>query len=107
MQLYDAIGKGYAKTRLADNRIVSGISENLALAPSSTILDVGAGTGKYSRALADLGFSVVAVEPSDVMRDQSVLHPRVRTIAAVAEEIPLPSGSADGAVIVLALHHFP
>lgn len=107
MQLYDTIGKDYAKTRLADARIVSGISEALGLATSSTILDVGAGTGKYSRALAALGFSVLAIEPSEVMRRQNPPHPRVRTIAAVAENIPLPAGSAAGAVIILALHHFP
>ncbi len=106
MPLYDAIGKDYAKTRQADRRIVHGLCEVLGLAPSSTILDVGAGTGKYSRALADLGFQVNAVEPSEVMRAQSLPHPRVKMIAAVAEEIPLPAASADGAVIVLALHHF-
>ncbi|TLD71064.1 class I SAM-dependent methyltransferase [Phragmitibacter flavus] len=106
MRLYDVIGKDYAKTRLADARIVGGLDEGLGLAHSSTILDVGAGTGKYSRALADLGFTVLALEPSEVMRGQSSLHPRVRMIAAAAEDIPLPSNSADGAIMVLALHHF-
>src|SRR3954451_20250117 len=107
MQLYDAIGRDYAKTRLADARIVNGLEEALHLAHSSTILDVGAGTGKYSRALADLGFTVLSIEPSEIMRGQSLAHPRVTTIAAGAEDIPLPSDSADGAIIVLALHHFP
>lgn len=106
MPLYDAIGENYAKTRLADARIVSCMVKALGLAPSSTILDVGAGTGKYSRALADLGFSVIAIEPSEVMRGQGFSHPRVRTITAVAEDIPIPSGSVDGAVVILALHHF-
>lgn len=107
MQLYDAIGRDYATTRLADARIVSGLDEALNLGHSSTILDVGAGTGKYSRALADLGFTVLSIEPSEVMRGQSLPHPRVRAIAAPAEDIPLPSDSADGAIVVLALHHFP
>jgi ubiquinone/menaquinone biosynthesis C-methylase UbiE len=40
------------------------------------------------------------------MRSQASEHPRVRSVAAKAEDIPLASGTADGAFIVLALHHF-
>lgn len=105
--LYDSIGSGYAKTRLADPRIADAVVAALGLRPPATLLDVGAGTGKYARALADRGFDVVTVEPSEVMREQSVPHPRVRNVTASAEAIPLPANSADGAFVVLALHHFP
>lgn len=106
MPLYDTIGKGYAKSRLPDHRIVRGLCDALSLQPPATLLDIGAGTAKYARALADEGFNVLAVEPSAVMRAQAVVHPRVQMIAAAAEEIPLPAGAADGGIIVLALHHF-
>jgi SAM-dependent methyltransferase len=106
MPLYDIIGIGYAKSRPADYRIVSALCDALGLPPASTVLDVGAGTAKYARALADRGFSVLAIEPSGVMRSQSIPHPSVRMIAASAEEIPLAAGAADGAFVVLALHHF-
>src|SRR5665213_205209 len=106
MPLYDVIGQGYAKTRPADDRIVSALVAALALPSGSTVLDVGAGTGKYSRALAERGFSILAIEPSEVMRAQSTPHKRVRWVAAAAEQIPLPDESADGAFVVLALHHF-
>jgi SAM-dependent methyltransferase len=106
MPLYDTIGCGYAKTRPADDRIVSMLVASLALPPGSTILDIGAGTGKYSRALADRGYSVIAIEPSEVMRAQSMPHDGVRWVTAAAEEIPLRDNSADGAFVVLALHHF-
>jgi ubiquinone/menaquinone biosynthesis C-methylase UbiE len=106
MPLYDTIGQGYAKTRPVDDRIVTALVAALALPAGATILDVGAGTGKYSQALADRGFSMIAVEPSEVMREQSLPHDGVRWVTAVAEGIPLPANSADGAFIVLALHHF-
>ena len=79
MTLYDSIGVGYSETRRADPRIVRGLCEALDLPDSATILDVGAGTGKYSRALADRGFTVLAIEPSEVMRAQSIPHRRVRS----------------------------
>lgn len=40
------------------------------------------------------------------MQAQSEPHPAVRFVTAMAENIPLPDGAADGAVVVLAVHHF-
>jgi ubiquinone/menaquinone biosynthesis C-methylase UbiE len=106
MSLYDTIGADYAKHRPADSRIVDALGAALGLMPPCTLLDVGAGTAKYARALAERGFTLIAVEPSEVMRSQIVPHDRVRVIPATAEEIPLPAGAADGAFVILALHHF-
>lgn len=106
MTLYNSIGHGYAKTRLADDRITGRLIALLDIPPRATILDVGAGTGKYSRALADRGFSMIALEPSEVMRSQGDPHQGVRWIGAGAERIPLPDRSVDGVIAVLAVHHF-
>jgi SAM-dependent methyltransferase len=106
MALYDSIGRGYAKTRGADHRIAGRLIELLNLSPDATVLDVGAGTGKYARALADHGFKVIALEPSEVMQAQATPHEGVSYVTACAESMPLPDSSADGAIVVLALHHF-
>lgn len=106
MALYDSIGKGYAKTRSADPRIAGRLIELLDLPPDATVLDVGAGTGKYARELADHGFKVIALEPSEVMQSQAKPHERVHFVQGCAESMPLPDASADGAIVVLALHHF-
>ena len=50
------------------------------LKPNSTILDVGAGTGRYSDALINLGHSVTAVEY--VKKNLSVLKQNYPTIPA-------------------------
>ena len=39
------------------------------------VLDVGAGSGRDARALADRGLEVVAVEPSRAMRREAARHP--------------------------------
>ena len=108
MNLYDTIGDGYATTRRADARIVQALRDALGLAPGATIADIGAGTGNYSRALADAGaFTVYAIEPSPVMRAQAPSHPRVHYLDAGAAPIPLPDRAVDGVVSTLAIHHFP
>ena len=102
---YDRIGIGYTKYRRPDPRLVQAIIHHLGLPPRSTVADIGAGTGSYSAALAAAGFSVKAVEPSQVMRGQAVQHERVEWYAGVAEDIPLPDRSVAGAISVLAVHH--
>ena len=103
---YNTIGTSYRQTRRADPRIAHHLIKLLDLPSASVIADIGAGTGNYSNALADAGFSVFAVEPSIIMRAQATLHPRVEWLAASAETLPLTDNSVDGIVCTLALHHF-
>ena len=51
---YDSIGSNYNQNRTADHRVLMVIEELLELPLGSVIADVGAGTGNYSNALADL-----------------------------------------------------
>ena len=54
----------------------SWLVEYLPTRYGSTVLDVGAGTGRDAAWLAGLGYEVVAVEPSKAMRNQaSKYHP--------------------------------
>jgi len=104
--IYDKIGHSYASCRQADPRIVDRIVDLLDLPSGSIIADIGAGTGNYSRALADRGMRMKAVEPSSVMRAQAASHPGVEFVSGFAENIPLPDGSVDGVISVVASHHF-
>ena len=78
----------------------------LDLPIGSTIADIGAGTGNYSNEVANRGYQVVAIEPSQIMQSQRQEHPNVSWVTAAAEQIPLPDNAVDGALIMLALHHF-
>ena len=106
MTLYNSIGRGYNRTRQPDSRIVDRLVELLELPLGSTIADVGAGTGNYSNAIANRGYKIIAIEPSQIMQSQAQQHHDVSWIEATAESIPLEDNAVDGAVVMLALHHF-
>lgn len=83
------------------------MGERLGLEPGKTVLDVGAGTGKLTRAMTPIGARMVALEPVAEMR--AVLErqvPEVEALAGRAEEIPLQGGSVDAIVAGQAFHWF-
>jgi ubiquinone/menaquinone biosynthesis C-methylase UbiE len=85
---------------------VERITTLLSLPADSRIVDLGAGTGNYSNALADAGYGVVAVEPSAAMRIQAVAHPSVIWRTGFAEALPAGDGEVNAAICILAFHHF-
>jgi SAM-dependent methyltransferase len=79
----------------------------LPLGDDSEVLDLGAGTGKLTRVLAERYRHVFAVEPLDGMRAilERVL-PEVDSRAGTAQAIPLPAASVDGVFAAAAFHWF-
>ena len=71
------------------------------------MLDVGAGTGKLTASLVDMGADAVAVEPDQAMLTElrSAL-PDVRALPGSAEALPLPDASVDAVVAGNAMHWF-
>lgn len=68
------------------------------------VLDLGAGTGKLTGVLLDLGLDVVAVEPDDQMR--ALLPARAEALAGTAEQLPLADASVDAVLVAQAFHWF-
>jgi SAM-dependent methyltransferase len=69
------------------------------------VIELGAGTGKLTRAVAALGLRVVAVEPDPRML--AVLREReLEGVEGSAEAIPFGDGEADAVVAGSALHWF-
>lgn len=71
------------------------------------VLDLGAGTGKLTTLLAEMGLEVVAVEPDAALREQLAM--RVPTAAVrdgSAEHIPLGDASVDAVIVAQAWHWF-
>jgi SAM-dependent methyltransferase len=83
------------------------VAEQLELGPGRTVLDLGAGTGKLTRALVTTGARVVAVEPGEAMLAQlERAVPGVEALHGAAEKIPLPDASVDAIAIGQAFHWF-
>lgn len=69
------------------------------------VLDLGAGTGKFTRSLAARGLSVVAVDPSDQMLAAlTEASPDIVALVGTAEQIPLGGDSVDGVTVAQAWH---
>jgi ubiquinone/menaquinone biosynthesis C-methylase UbiE len=77
--------------------------------PGQRVLDVGAGTGALAERVSATGATVICVEPdagSLATARRRLAGRHAEFVAAAAETIPLPSGSADGAVVSLSAHHW-
>lgn len=102
---YDRFRPGYP------DELFEGIATKLKLPMSPVVVDLGAGTGRASLAMAALGWRVTAVEPGkpmlDVLRahatDQGLL---VSTVQGTAEATGLDPDSADLVTAAQAFHWF-
>lgn len=68
------------------------------------VADIGAGTGILSVQLAQAGFAVTAVEPSEPMRAE--IPTNISALDGTAEVIPIPNDSVDLVTVAQAFHWF-
>jgi SAM-dependent methyltransferase len=73
------------------------------LGPDACVVDLAAGTGRLTHALAQRFARVIAIEPDDAMRS---LIADGEVLAGSAESIPLPDGSVDAVFVGEAFHWF-
>ena len=115
MMVHPAAAKGYTT---ASEVFVKGrpdyppevgdwLRTELALGPGKTVLDLGAGTGKFLPRLRATGASVAAVEPVDAMRARLIeQNPGIDAMAGSAEHIPVADRSLDAVVCAQSFHWF-
>jgi len=98
----------YAQGRPDYPRQLTGwLAGTLRISAQSSVIDLGAGTGKFTRLLSALAPTLIAVEPVAAMGAQLTrLMPDVRLLNGTAESIPLPAASADAVVCAQAFHWF-
>ena len=86
---------------------VAWLVEELQLHEGRTVVDLGAGTGKLTRALVQTGSHVIAVEPGEAMlAELRRVLPDVEALVGGAEAIPLPDDSVDAVTVGQAFHWF-
>jgi SAM-dependent methyltransferase len=87
--------------------VVERLARALDLRAGTTVVDLGAGTGKLTRLLVPTGARIVAVEPLAEMR--AVLEaavPEAEALEGTAEAIPVADGTADAVTAAQAFHWF-
>jgi SAM-dependent methyltransferase len=113
--VHHAAQQGFSSSAAAYSRgrpdyppeLVTWLRQTLGLAPGKRALDLGAGTGKFTRLLLHTGADIVALEPIDAMRAQLLQNiPGVAALAASAQSMPLADASLDVVVCAQAFHWF-
>jgi SAM-dependent methyltransferase len=106
--IHDAAAVGFARSaeayEIGRPGYPAAALEPLQPSPGQAVLDLAAGTGKLTRALAATGASVIAVEPVAEMR--AALPAEVRALDGTAEAIPLDDASVDLVTVAQAFHWF-
>jgi Methylase involved in ubiquinone/menaquinone biosynthesis len=93
--LYETVRPGYP----------AGAVDWLVRPEDQAVVDVGAGTGKFTRLLRRAGRVVTAVEPSGNMREQLARAlPDVDVLEGAGEHLPLADSSADVITFAQAWH---
>jgi SAM-dependent methyltransferase len=113
--VHDAALKGFSRAAQSYGRgrpgypeaLVAWLEQKLRLGPHARVVDLGAGTGKFSQLLLRTGADVIAVEPVDAMRAQLQQSlPGLSALAGTAQSMPLEDGSVDAVVCAQAFHWF-
>jgi SAM-dependent methyltransferase len=86
---------------------VAVVVDELGIGPASTVVDLAAGTGKFTRLLAPTGAHLIAVEPVEAMRTKlAEVVPGVDVRDGTAEALPLDDASVDAVTVAQAFHWF-
>jgi ubiquinone/menaquinone biosynthesis C-methylase UbiE len=86
---------------------IAWLTRRLVLGPGRTLVDLGAGTGKLTRPMAESGATIVALEPVRPMLARLLeALPGVWGVIAVAEAIPLRDAAADAVTVGHAFQWF-
>lgn len=98
---FDAVSAGYDAARPSYPRE----SAEWVVGDAATVVDVGAGTGLFTRELQRPGRRVIAVEPSaGMLAELRRTLPGVEALRGTAERLPLPDASVDVVTFAQAWH---
>lgn len=87
--------------------VIEWVRHETGTSPGDQVVDVGAGTGKFTKLLLDAGYAVTAVEPIEGMRARlSASLPQVRALGDAAEHLSLEDETADLVTCAQSFHWF-
>jgi SAM-dependent methyltransferase len=88
-------------------QVADWLTQTLGLDADKAVIDLGAGTGKFTGRLLASGAQVIAVEPvAQMLAKLSAAYPEVLAVNGTATDLPLPDASVDVVVCAQAFHWF-
>lgn len=86
---------------------VTALVNGCQLKAGSKVVELASGTGKFTKSIADKGYDIIAVEPSEGMNDSFKKNfPQIPLLEGSSYSIPLPDKQADAVLIAQAYHWF-
>ena len=106
--MFESVADLYERVRPTyPGEAVDWLTQTLRIDGRSSVLDLGAGTGKLTRAFVPHAGRVVAVEPGpNMLAELRQAVPQAEAHLGAAEAIPLPDGSVDAVVCGQSFHWF-
>jgi len=115
-EIHDIAAKGYQGGAQAYERgrpdypsdAVTRLVQALQLGPEKTVIELGAGTGKFTKMLSRAtSATITAIEPVEGMRKKfAAVLPNIEIRTGTAEHLSLPSHSVEAVVVAQAFHWF-
>ncbi len=106
---FDAIAGEYDETlppHVVQHYLDKRVAFIVANCPRGRLLDVGCGTGVLAGRLAEAGYEVVGLDPSQGMLDVMASdHPDVEGVRGFGNHLPFEDASFDVVTTIAALHH--
>ncbi len=89
------------------DELLGWLGEELEVGAGKEVVDLGAGTGKFTSLLVRTGAQVTAIEPVAAMREQlGEKLPAVKVLNGTAQVMPLAAHSVDALTCAQAFHWF-
>jgi len=98
----------YAASRPAyPGEALDWLRDRMGIGAASRVVEVGAGTGLFTRLILETGARVLAVDPvAEMLAHLAATVPGVATAIATAETLPVAAESVDAVICATAFHWF-
>jgi SAM-dependent methyltransferase len=102
---YGQLAGHYDTSRRVEPAIFDALLAGLRDIGATSVLEIGAGTGNYTAALASHGFRVIALDREPAMLRRGCAKPNANWVLADAHRLPLCANAVDAVCAVNVLHH--
>ena len=87
--------------------LVDWLINQLHLNPTSQVIDLGAGTGKFLAYLQQVTPHITAIEPiAEMLAQLKISYPHIETLQACSNDLPVTANSIDAVVCAQSFHWF-